>query len=115
MTEPTRAASVRHPVGRDRQRVETAADALRTIAEPTRLQLLVALTAGPASVSELIEATGAGRTTVSQHLAKLRLSGLVEARKAGRNVIYSIHDRDLNRLIEEVLNYTGTRLGGELG
>jgi ArsR family transcriptional regulator len=73
----------------------------------------LALSAGPATVSELIEATGAGRTTVSQHLAKLRLSGFVDARKAGRNVIYSIHDDHLNQLIEEVLNYTGTRLAGD--
>lgn len=90
-----------------------ASDTLRMLAEPTRLQLLLALTAAPATVSELIEATGAGRTTVSQHLAKLRLIGFVDARKVGRNVIYSIHDRHLNRLIEEVLAYTGNRLAVE--
>jgi DNA-binding transcriptional ArsR family regulator len=113
MMEPGRAPSFRQPVEPDRHRLEAAADTLRMLAEPTRLHLLWALTAGPANVTELIEASGAARTTVSQHLAKLRLGGLVDARKDGRNVIYSIHDGHLNRLIQEALNHAHHRVTGE--
>ncbi|NKX54441.1 ArsR/SmtB family transcription factor [Arthrobacter mobilis] len=113
MTEPVRAPSYRHPAAPDRKRLDAAADTLRMLAEPTRLHLLWTLTAGPANVGQLVEATGAARTVVSQHLAKLRLSGLVDGRKEGRNVVYSIHDGHLNRLILEALNHADHRITGE--
>ncbi|AUI50619.1 ArsR/SmtB family transcription factor [Arthrobacter crystallopoietes] len=113
MSEPARMPSFRHPVEPDRARLEAATDLLRMLAEPTRLHLLWVLTAGPANVTELTEATGASRTVVSQHLAKLRLSGLVDDRKDGRKVIYSIHDGHLNRLILEALNHADHRVTGE--
>ena len=55
---------------------------------------------GPKTVTELTAAAGVPRTVVSQHLAKLRLSGLVDTRKDGRHVIYSLHDGHLVRLIQ---------------
>ncbi|MFJ5697222.1 ArsR/SmtB family transcription factor [Arthrobacter sp. NPDC093139] len=98
-------APFRHPIEPDRHRLEAAADTLRLLAEPTRLHLLWVLAAGPACVADLVNATGSARTIVSQHLAKLRLSGLVDARKEGRKVIYSIRDDHLNRLIQEAINH----------
>jgi DNA-binding transcriptional ArsR family regulator len=50
---------------------------------------------------------------VSQHLAKLRLSGLVDTRKDGRHVIYSLHDGHLIRLIQETINHADHRVTGE--
>ncbi|WP_369021742.1 ArsR/SmtB family transcription factor [Paenarthrobacter ureafaciens] len=91
----------------------TAAGTLRMLAEPTRLHLLVQLTDGPKTVTELIAATSAPRTAVSQHLAKLRLSGLVDTRKDGQRVIYSLHDGHLVRLIRETINHADHRLTGE--
>ena len=113
MTEPAAAPSYRHPAAPDRERLEAAADTLRMMAEPTRLHLLWVLAAGPANVGELTEATGAARTVVSQHLAKLRLSGFVDARREGRNVVYSIRDGHLNRLILEAFNHADHRVTGE--
>ena len=91
----------------------TAAGTLRMLAEPTRLHLLLQLTDGPKTVTELTTATGAPRTAVSQHLAKLRLSGLVDTRKNGQRVIYSLHDGHLVRLIRETINHADHRLTGE--
>ncbi|WP_188538927.1 ArsR/SmtB family transcription factor [Kocuria dechangensis] len=106
--------SLVHPVAPGAELLESAAATLRMLAEPTRLHLLWQLAQGPRTVTELVEATGAARTVVSQHLAKLRLSGLVEARKEGRHVIYSVPDGHLVRLVREVVNHTDHRLTGEL-
>lgn len=90
-----------------------AADTLKLIAEPTRLQLLWLLTDAERSVSELVSLTGASRTLVSQHLAKLRLGGLVHNRKEGRNVRYRIADGHVTRLVMETLNRADHLRSGE--
>jgi ArsR family transcriptional regulator len=102
-----------HPVSPGPELLDSAAATLRMLAEPTRLHLLWQLTHGPRTVTELVAATGAARTVVSQHLAKLRLSGLVDSRKEGRHVIYSVPDGHLNRLVAEIVNHTDHRLTGE--
>jgi DNA-binding transcriptional ArsR family regulator len=91
----------------------TAAATLRMLAEPTRLHMLWHLTEGPRTVSELTAAVGVPRTVASQHLAKLRMSGLVDTRKDGRHVIYSLHDGHLVRLIRETVNHADHRITGE--
>lgn len=83
------------------------------LAEPTRLHLLWQLVDGPKSVTELTAVSTMPRTVVSQHLAKLRLSGLVSTRKEGRHVFYSLHDGHLVRLIRETINHADHRLTGE--
>ena len=105
--------SLFHAVTPDAGLLEHAASTLRMLAEPTRLQLLWQLAQGPCSVAQLVDGAAAPRTVVSQHLAKLRLTGLVDARKEGRRVIYSLHDGHLLRLIQETLNLADHRRTGE--
>jgi DNA-binding transcriptional ArsR family regulator len=105
--------SLVHPVTPGPELLETAAGTLRMLAEPTRLHLLWQLSSGPKTVTELTRIAGVPRTVVSQHLAKLRLSGLVDTRKDGRNVIYSLHDGHLVRIIRETLNHADHRITGE--
>jgi DNA-binding transcriptional ArsR family regulator len=76
---------LRHQRPDDRQ-IEVAVTALRMLADPTRLRLLWLLRDGEYDVSTLTAATGAARPAVSQHLAKLRLAGLVTVRRDGRPV-----------------------------
>ncbi|MHA7279127.1 ArsR/SmtB family transcription factor [Arthrobacter sp. MDT2-2] len=102
-----------HQVAPDHQRLEAGAATFRMLADPTRLHILWLLTQGPADVGTLVASTGANRTAVSQHLAKLRLSGLVSTRKEARNVVYSIIDGHLARLILEGMNHADHRVTGE--
>ncbi|MEU7085596.1 ArsR/SmtB family transcription factor [Streptomyces achromogenes] len=99
-----------HSVGEERFAV--AADLLALLGDRTRLALLHALTAGEADVTTLTEACGAARPAVSQHLARLRLAGLVDTRKEGRRVIYSLRHGHLRRLVEEALKTADHRLTG---
>lgn len=57
-----------------------------------RLRILCRLTSGPACVSELVTATGARQSAVSQHLKLLALSGLVTRRREGQQMVYRIAD-----------------------
>ena len=105
--------SLVHPVTPGPELLEAAAGTLRMLAEPTRLHLLWQLSNGPKTVTELTADATVSRTVVSQHLAKLRLSGLVDTRKDGRHVIYSLHDGHLVRLIRETINHADHRITGE--
>ncbi|MDR6506970.1 metalloregulator ArsR/SmtB family transcription factor [Arthrobacter oryzae] len=105
--------SLFHPVTPGPELLESAAGTLRMLAEPTRLHLLWQLAQGPKTVTELVDMVLVPRTVVSQHLAKLRLSGLVDTRKDGRHVIYSLHDGHLVRLIQETINHADHQVTGE--
>ncbi|MGW4885442.1 ArsR/SmtB family transcription factor [Streptomyces murinus] len=87
-----------------------AAELLALLGDRTRLTLLHALTSGEADVSTLTEACAAARPAVSQHLARLRLAGLVDSRKEGRRVIYSLRHGHLRRLVDEALKTADHRL-----
>lgn len=110
---PAEEPSLVHAVAPGVELLETAAGTLRMLAEPTRLHLLWQLAQGPKTVTELTAQANVPRTVVSQHLAKLRLSGLVDTRKDGRHVIYSLHDGHLIRLIQETINHADHRVTGE--
>ena len=60
------------------------------ICEPTRTQIVRALSAGPLSVGDLAAILGRSKSATSQHLRVLRDGGVVSARRRGRAVIYSL-------------------------
>ncbi|MFI9293083.1 winged helix-turn-helix transcriptional regulator [Streptomyces gardneri] len=90
-----------------------AAEVFALLSDPTRLHLLWLLTHGEADVSALTEACGAARPAVSQHLAKLRLGGLVQSRKDGRRVVYAMPDGHLKRLVVEAISRADHVVSGE--
>lgn len=75
------------------------------LADPTRVKILWALLQGESNVGALAEAVGTTSTTVSQHLSKLRLSGLVESRREGTFVYYSATSDHVRRVLAEALSH----------
>ena len=65
-----------------------------------RLAVLCRLAEGAQNVSELQEGTGAGQSNLSQHLAKLRLLGLVACERRGQHNYYRLADPGFLRVIE---------------
>ncbi|MEU6756518.1 metalloregulator ArsR/SmtB family transcription factor [Streptomyces sp. NPDC046685] len=92
-------------------RLDAAASVLALLADRTRLALMERLGRGEADVTTLTASCGAARPSVSQHLAKLRLAGLVTARKDGRRVVYALSHGHLRRLVDEALNVADHQLG----
>jgi DNA-binding transcriptional ArsR family regulator len=83
--------------------VQTAVGYLDMLAEPTRLRLVWALRDGEFGVGSLAEIAGCTPTAASQHLAKLRLAGLVDQRAEGRARYYRLRGDHLKRLLDEAL------------
>jgi DNA-binding transcriptional ArsR family regulator len=92
--------------------IEAAVTALRMLADPTRLRLLWLLGAGEYDVGSLTAAVGAARPSVSQHLAKLKLAGLVTTRRDGRRAVYAARGGHVRRLVVEVLAAADHHLTG---
>jgi DNA-binding transcriptional ArsR family regulator len=76
-----------------------ATDLLKALSHEGRLLILCLLTDGEKSVSEIENAMDMPQAAVSQQLARLRLDGMVTARRDGRSIYYSIASKDVTRLI----------------
>lgn len=85
------------------EQVHLAAESFRMLADPTRIKILWALLQGESSVACLAELVDAAPTAVSQHLAKLRLAGLVRGRREANYVYYSAADEHVRALLTESL------------
>lgn len=91
---------------------QAAAADFAMLADPTRLKLLWLLSAGERDVSTLARLARVTPTSASQHLAKLRLAGLVELRVDGRRRVYSIRGQHLRSLITEALYHADHHVSG---
>jgi len=80
-------------------KIRAASDALKGIAHEIRLSVLCHLVDRPMSVNELVEVTGASQSNLSQHLSKMRLLGLLEAEKNGKQIIYRISHPGFTQVI----------------
>jgi DNA-binding transcriptional ArsR family regulator len=63
---------------------------LKSLSHEGRLQILCCLVDGEHSVTDLAEALGSSPVSVSQQLMRLRAEGIVQPRREGKNVIYSL-------------------------
>jgi DNA-binding transcriptional ArsR family regulator len=77
-------------VGRMAPRAREASAFLKALAHESRLMILCDLLHGEKSVGELEALLASRQSTVSQQLARLRLEGLVAARRDGKTIYYSI-------------------------
>ncbi len=69
-----------------------ATSVLRTLANPDRLLLLCQLSQGEKSVGELESLLGIVQPTLSQQLGVLRQEEMVNTRRAGKQIYYSVKD-----------------------
>lgn len=92
-----------------------AVEALRGMAYDHRLHILILLRAGEATPSALTEAVPAHATSVSHHLRHLLHAGLVQRRRRGRQVYYSLPNEAIGRLVDEVLRYVAEQPPGRPG
>ena len=72
------------------EKIHAASEGLRGIAHEVRLNVLCHLLTNSMWVAELMEATGASQSNLSQHLSKMRLMGILKNEKRGQQVYYSI-------------------------
>jgi ArsR family transcriptional regulator, arsenate/arsenite/antimonite-responsive transcriptional repressor len=77
---------------------------LRTLGHPVRLKIVAGLAGRCACVKEIWECLGLPQAVVSQHLKVMKESGILDARREGVRVCYSLKDDMLADLIRAVIN-----------
>lgn len=72
----------------------------RALAHPTRIAILEMLRRGEVCVCEMCPDLEAGQANVSQHLAVLRNSNLVTARRDGTRMMYRVTDERIFQVLD---------------
>jgi ArsR family transcriptional regulator len=85
-------------------RAREASEFLKALAHESRLMILCDLLHGERSVGELEMLLSRRQSTVSQQLARLRLEGLVAARRDGKTIYYSIASEKARSIIGALYN-----------
>lgn len=81
------------------EQARKASDLLKALSHEVRLVILCLLSEGEKSVSELEDILTVPQAAVSQQLARLRLEGLVQTRREGRMIFYSLVDDEVSSII----------------
>ena len=76
------------------------AEFFKALGHPLRIQLLELLRSGPLGVAQILAATGAPGSSVSQQLGILRARSIVTAERRGTSIIYSVADPELFDLLD---------------
>ncbi len=85
-----------------------ASDLLKAMAHQTRLLILCILANEEKTVSQIEALLGVQQAMVSQQLARLRMEGLVNTRRAGRLVYYSIGNPNVTTFLDSLFGMLGT-------
>lgn len=81
---------------------QQASNFLKAISHDGRLMILCHLATGEKSVTELERLLSVRQAAVSQQLSRLRLEGLVQPRREGKAIFYSLTDDRAVKIIEVV-------------
>ena len=79
---------------------KSASDFMRAMSHEGRLALLCHLINGEKSVWELMDLLSMRQSAISQQLSRLRLEGIVECRRDGKSMIYSLRNTNVKRVVE---------------
>jgi len=106
LTAPRRAAPPKSkiPPGLDLDMLlanaREASEFLKALSHEVRLLILCFLIDGEKSVSEIEKMLALRQPAVSQQLARLRADGLVETRRNGKNIYYSLARTEVRDVIQ---------------
>ncbi len=96
--------------GAEEELYRLQADFCKGMAHPKRIQILMVLKGGEKTVNELAKLTGIPQANMSQHLSLLRQLGLLNTRRDGTSIYYSISDHRIVEACDLVRSCIGERL-----
>ena len=79
---------------------ESAAHILKTVGHPLRLKIIVGLIKQPGCVKDIWGCLEQPQAIISQHLAKLKTSGVIEGRRIGVEMHYTVTDPMVRTIVE---------------
>jgi DNA-binding transcriptional ArsR family regulator len=78
-----------------------AVKGLRGISHPTRLQILCLIyQKKECTVSEIVGITGMSQSSISQHLSKMKSNSVLDDRRDGNRVFYTLNNSNYSKLID---------------
>lgn len=81
-----------------------AAQILRVLAHPVRLCIVKGLLdKGECNVSYMQSCLSEPQSTISQHLQKLKMAGIIESRRSGLEIYYKVSNDRVRELIKTLL------------
>lgn len=83
---------------------EEKAEKLKALAHPHRLCIVKGLIENQCNVTKIQECMSLPQSTVSQHLAKLKAAGIIDGKRSGLEICYSVVDEDAIRIVKELFN-----------
>lgn len=89
----------------DRRDLRAASELLKALGDPTRMGILSALSGQELSVSDLTEVLGMSQSAVSHQLRILRDARMVDYRREGKSVHYSLADHHVYDLLQSSLEH----------
>lgn len=84
------------------------------LSDPTRIRIVLILAGSERSVNEIAELLDRAPTTVSQHLAKLRMARLVTFRHEANRVFYRLANEHARQLVQDALHQSEHTTGEPL-
>jgi len=86
------------------------ANIFQALAHPTRIAIVETLRDGELAAGAIQERLGLEQANLSQHLAVLRAREIVNARKRGNQVFYSLRHKILVRILDLMRQYLQAHL-----
>ncbi len=96
----------------DKELAAHAADVLKAIAHPIRLQIVEALEDGEMCVGEIVAALGEKQAIISQQLIIMKDKGVLSSRREGAKVFYHIENPNAIRVLACVYDHCAPRTRG---
>ena len=91
------------------QSLGAATRLLKLVANEQRLMILCRLIEGECSVGELSELIDLAQSATSQHLARLRIEGIVDTRRDAQTVYYRLKNPAAAKLLETLCELYKTK------
>lgn len=82
---------------------EEKAELLKALAHPARLCIVHGLMENKCNVNGIIECMQMPQSTVSQQLGILRNKGIIEGRRRGTEICYSVVNSDVRELVKMLM------------
>lgn len=93
------------PVAPTAPQLAAAAGTFSLLASTARLHAVWLAAQGVHDVGTLAEHVGVSIATMSQHLSKLRLAGVITVRRDGRRHIYTVEDPHVLAMVNQIFEH----------
>lgn len=91
-----------HNFSIDLNKINSVADRLKILSNPDRLKILCILKDGEIHVQNIEQLTEIQQPTLSQQLTLLRKAQLVQTRREGKQIYYSIQDQRVLDIMQKL-------------